>query len=156
MRKKCYPSPFPPLLLFYYHPEPEVSVTHPAVLWVMCKPPHHSLQHVLFIAHVQLLHGQHLAQPVRRHLPELLCERHIAEMCLQELSGSIVDMVKAVVKREEPDADAVLCCNTAFQELAAQGLEVNHEEQVRRLHHVLDGVFIQSDLCEEDKHTHRY
>ena len=74
----------------------------------MCKPSHHSLQHVLFVAHVQLLHGQHLTEPVMGQLPELLSARHIAKMCLQELSGGIVDVGKAVMQREEPDADAVL------------------------------------------------
>lgn len=80
----------------------------------MCKPSDYSLQHMLFVANVQLLCGKHLAEPVGGQLPELLGERHISKVCLQELGGSIVDVVKAVVQREEADANAVLCSDAAL------------------------------------------
>ena len=55
-------------------------------------------------------------------------------------------VVQAVVEREVADADAVLGGDAALQELAAQRLEVRQQQQVRRLHHVLDGVLVQPDL----------
>lgn len=55
-------------------------------------------------------------------------------------------VVQAVVQREVADADAVLGGDAALQELAAQRLEVRQQQQVRRLHHVLDGVLVQPDL----------
>lgn len=94
--------------------EPEVSGTHPAILWVMSEPSHHSLQHMLFISHIQFFHGEHLAEPVWGQLPELLSQSHITKMCLQVLSGNIMDVIKAVVQREEPDANAVLCSDAAL------------------------------------------
>lgn len=117
------------------------SVTYPAILWVVSKPLDDSLEDVLLVAYVQFLHGEELAEPIRRELSEFLGPRHVAEVCLQELCGGVVDVVEAVVQREETDADAILCCDAALQELATQGLEVRHEEQVGRLHHVLDGLF---------------
>lgn len=105
---------------------------------------------MLFIAHIQLFHGKQLTEPVWGQLPELLGDGHITKMRLQELSSDVVDVVKAVVQREEPDANAVFCSDAALQELAAEGLEVCHEEQVGGLHHVLDSVFTQRDLCECD------
>lgn len=120
--------------------------TDPALLGVMAEPLGDSLQDVLLVADVEFLYGENLAEPVGRELPELLGPRHVAEMRLQELCGSVVDVVEAVVQREEPDADAVVGSDTALQELAAQRLEVRQEEQVRRLHHVLDGLLAQSDL----------
>ena len=120
--------------------------THPAILGVVRKPAHHRLQHVLLIAHVELLHGQQLAEPVVGHLRELLRERHVAEVRLQVLGGHVVHVVEAVVQREEADANAVLGRDAALQELAAEELEVCEEEQVRGLHHVLDGVLAQADL----------
>lgn len=131
-------------------------VTHPAIHRVVCEPAHHGLQHVLLVAHVELLHGQHLTEPVRRQLPELLRERHVGKVRLQELCGGVVDVVEAVVQGEETDADAVLGGDAALQELAAQRLEVGDEEQVRRLHHVLDGVLTQRDLCVQDRQTIMY
>lgn len=75
-------------------------------------------------------------------------------MRLQELSGSVVDMIQAVVQREETDTDTIICCDAALKELAAQRLEVSHKEKVRCLHHVLDGPFTQSDLCKLQTDTH--
>lgn len=121
-------------------------LTHPAIVWVVCKPAHHSLQDMLLVPHVELLHGKELTQPVRRQLPVLLGHRHVPEVRLEVLSGGVVDMVEAVVQGEESDADAVLCGDAALQELAAEGLEVSHEEQVRGLDHVLNGVLAQTDL----------
>lgn len=112
----------------------------------MGEPSHRSLQHVPLVAHVELLHAQQLAQPVVGQLPELLGERHVAEVRLQEVCGDVVDMMQAVMQREEADADAVLCRDAALQELAAERLQVGHEEQVGRLHHVLDGFLAQADL----------
>lgn len=123
------------------------SATHPAIIRVVCEPPHHGLQHMLLVAHIQLLHGQHLAEPVRWQLPELLSQRHVTEVRLHELCGDVVHVVEAIVQREEADTDAVLCSDAALQELAAQRLEVGHEEKVGCLHHVLDGLFSQGDLC---------
>lgn len=107
----------------------------------MSKPLYDSLEDVLLVAYVQFLHGEELAEPIRRELPEFLGPRHVTKMRLQELCGGVVDVVEAIVQREETDADAILCSDAALQELAAQGLEVRHEEQVGRLHHVLDGLF---------------
>lgn len=107
----------------------------------MSKPLYNSLEDVLLVAYVQFLHGENLAQPIWRELSEFLGTRHVAKMCLQELCGGVVDVVEAVVQREEADANAILCSDATLQELATQGLEVCHEEQVRCLHHVLDGLF---------------
>lgn len=85
---------------------------------------------MLLVAHVELLHGQQLAQALRRQLPELFCELHVPEVGLQELGGDVVDVVQTVVQREEADANAVLCSDAALQELAAQGLQVGHEKHV--------------------------
>lgn len=101
--------------------------TYPAILWVVAKPLDNSLQDVLLVANVEFLHGEKLAESIRRELPELLGPRHVAEMRLQELCGGVVDVVEAVVEREETDADAVLCSDAALQELATQRLEVRHE-----------------------------
>ena len=120
--------------------------THPAILRVVRKPAHNRFQHVLLVAHVELLHGQQLAEPVGGHLAELLRERHVAQVRLQVLGGHVVHVVQAVVQREEADADAVLGRDAALQELTAEELEVGEEEQVRGLHHVLDGVLAQTDL----------
>lgn len=116
------------------------SRTYPAFLWVVAKPLDHSLQDVLLVADVELLHGEKLAEVIWRELPELLGPRHVAEMRLQELCGGVVDVVEAVVQREETNANAVLRSDAALQELATQRLEVRHEEQVRCLNHVLDGL----------------
>ncbi len=80
----------------------------------MCEPSHHCFQHVLFVSNIQLFHGQHLTEALCGQLPEFLREGHIAKMCLQELGGYVVDVVKAVVQREEPDAYAVLCSDAAL------------------------------------------
>lgn len=127
--------------------------TYPALLGVVAEPLDDSLQDVLLVADVELLHGEKLAQPVGRKLPKLLCARHVAEMRLQELCGGVVDVVEAVVQGEETNADAVVGSDAALQELATQRLEVRHEEQVRRLHHVLDGLLAQSDLHVDDRST---
>lgn len=123
-----------------------VTLPHPAVVRVMGEPSHSGLQHVLLVAHVELLHAQQLAQPAVGKLPELLGKRHVAEMRLQEVRGDIVDVLQAVMQREEADADAVLRHDAALQELAAEQLQVGHEQQVGRLHHVLDGLLAQADL----------
>lgn len=119
----------------------------------MCVPLQHGLEDVLLVAHVQLLHRQQLAEPAWGQLPELLGARHVAEVRLQELRGGVVDVVKAVVQREVADADAVFCSDAALQELAAQVLEVGHEEHVGRLDHVLNGLLTQRDLCVKDGPT---
>lgn len=143
VHKSCLSTFFIIPLIFT---QPKVSITYPPILWIMCKPSHHSVEDVLFIAYVQFFHGEKLTQSIGGKLPEFLRQCHITKMCLQELSGCIVDMVKAVMQREDPDPNAIFCSDTALQELATQWLEVSHEEQVRCLHHVLDGLFIQSDL----------
>lgn len=88
-----------------------------------------------------------------RKLPELLGERHVLEVRLQELGGGVMDVLQAVVQGEEADADAVVGGDAALQELAAEQLQVGHEQQVRRLHHVLDGVLAERDLRGNDTKT---
>lgn len=96
---------------------------------------------MLLIADVKLLLSQHLAESVMRQFPELLCERHVTEMRVQVLCGSVVHMVQAVTEGKKTNADTILCCDAAFEELATQQLELGHDEQVRCLYHVLDGAF---------------
>lgn len=136
-------------------PAPAPSTTHPAVVGIVGEPPHHRLQHVLLVPYVELLHGQQLAEAIVRELPELLGERHVAEVRLQELGGGVMDVVQAVVQGEEADADAVVGGDAALQELAAEQLQVGHEEQVGRLHHVLDGVLTERDLRRNGTKTKR-
>ena len=138
--------------LFILHlKKPYMCLTHPAILWVMGEPAYHSLQDVFLVSHIQLLHSQHLTEALGWQLPELLCNCHIPEVCLEILSGDVVDMVKTVVQGEELDANAVLCSDATLKELTAEGLQVSQEQQVRRLYHVLDGLFAQMYLYAKDK-----
>lgn len=109
-------------------------------------PPDDCFKHVSLVADVQLLEGNHLLQLLRTQLEELLGAADVSEVGLQVLSGQVAHVGQAVVEREVPDADAVLGGDAALQELAAQRLEVRQQQQVRRLHHVLDGVLAQPDL----------
>lgn len=115
--------------------------THSPSFNVMVEPADHGLQHVLFIPHVELLYGQQLTQAIGRLLQELLCVGHVSKMRLQELCGHVVDVVQAVMQREDPNADAVLCSNAAFQELTAQRFKISQEKKISSLDHILDSVF---------------
>ena len=127
--------------------------SYPSVLQVMGQPAHHSLQHMLLVAHVELLHRQQLTQAIWGQLAKLLAGRHVAEVGLQVLCGHMVHMVQAVVQRKQADAHAILRRNAALQELAAQRLEVGQQQEVGRLHHVLDGLLAQRDLRGETDTT---
>lgn len=120
--------------------------SHPPCLDVEPEPAHDSFQDVLLVAHIELLHGEQLTQALGGKFPELLRVGHVSEVRLQELGGDVVNVMKAVMQREETDSDAVLGRDAALQELAAQGLEVSEKQQVSSLDHVLDGFLAQRDL----------
>lgn len=119
---------------------------HLSQLGVVRDPADDGLEHVSLVADVQLLEGDHLLELLGAELEELLGAAGVPEVGLQVLGGQVVHVVQAVVQREVADADAVLGGDAALQELAAQRLEVRQQQQVGRLHHVLDGVLAQADL----------
>lgn len=112
----------------------------------MCYPPNHGFKHVSFVANIQLLKRDHFFELLWTELQELLCAADVSEVGLQVLGGQVVHVVQAVMQCKVSDADAVLRCDAALQELTAQGFEVRQQQQVGCLYDILDGVFVQPDL----------
>lgn len=130
------------------HMEPfqNTCSTHSPSFSVMADPADHGLQNVLFIPHVELLYGQQFTQTIGQLLQELLRISHVTKMRLQVLGGHMVNVVQAVMQREDPNTDAVLCSDAALQELTAQRFEISEEQKISSLDHILDGVFTQGNL----------